>query len=686
MILLPSLSPRKPQLRDIDQMLLPLLYPQLENPFVDLAGVSLDLDQGVSNLVAERVPQFVAIDHASFLTFLKEYYEWMEEEGNPKYVSNRLLDYRDVDDTLDTLLVRFLSEFADGLPSTLANTQTDKRKMVKRMVDFYRAKGTEKSYKTFFRLLYGEEPDLYYPAEDILTLSSGRWTQPTFFRTTANMAASSILELSGRRVHQRGMTHGVISAYGYVEKAEKKLGDGYEFLEAEISGIFGTFEPEREVVYAVTGGATVGEFLFPILKSVGISAAGTGYKVGDEVVVSGSPSGVGARIYVSSVGKIGDIRGVDIQDYGIYYRNKDVLTTTVTNSGSGTSAEIIATGGAGSQSREGFWDGEDGILSGAHKMQDNNYYQSFSYVIKSTRNLSEYKQIFKKMVHPAGFRMFGNFLLSEDLVVTGTADRGYNKAETPIIGHYSPYTFSDDRNLRANGAGGSGGLDLYPAGYLWRLAAGNTYYNATDSISPVSPIFFGTGSSGSLGGITHVTESIGTADSFGPGGSGNAVQGAQFAIEGTADDFDGVSTGTTGGAYWEIYPHWNARDLRAIPQNKTYQVAKIQIDQSPPFGTNQIVRQKTPNLQEATGMHMITSHQVGNTYAFVKVLSGLFRNSGESVLGGISGLLEGPSGGQTASINSVENSHSTSTDSLEMGATIIRNALFEIEIEGLPLT
>jgi hypothetical protein len=667
-------------------MLLPLLYPQTENPFIDLAGVSLDIDQGVSNLVAERVPQFVAIDHTSFLTFLQEYYEWMEEEGNPKYVSNRLLDYRDVDDTLDTLLVRFLSEYADGLPSTLASTQTDKRKMVKRMVDFYRAKGTEKSYKTFFRLLYGEEPDFYYPAEDILTLSAGKWVQPTFIRTTANMADASILDLPGRRVHQRGLTHGAISAYGYVEKAEKKFKDGYEFLEAEISGVFGTFESEREVVYAVTGGATVGEYLFPMLRSAGISSAGTGYKIGDEVVVSGSTSGVGAKIYISSVGKSGDIRGLDILDYGIYYRDKDVLTATVNTSGSGASAEIVVKGGIGFQSREGFWDGEDGILSGAHKTQDNNYYQNFSYVIKSTRNLSEYKQIFKKMVHPAGFRMFGNFLLSEDLTVTGTADRGYNKAESPIIGHYTPYTFSDDRNLRANGVGGSGGLDLYPAGYSWRLAAGNTYYNPTDDVTPPSPIFFFSGTSGPLGGITHVSESTGTAESFGPGGAGNAVQGAQFAVEGTADAFDGVSTGTTGGAYWEIYPHWNARGLtKSFPQNKTYQVSKIKIDQSPPFGTNQIVRQKTPNLQEATGMHLSTFHEAGSTYANIKVLSGLFRNSGETVLGGTSGLLEGPSGGQTASINSVENSHSTSTDSLEMGAITIRNALFEIKIESLSL-
>lgn len=665
-------------------MLVPLLFPPTDNPFIDLAGVSLDIDNGVSNLVAERVPQFVAIDHTEFLTFLQEYYEWMEEEGNPKYVSNRLLDYRDVDDTLDTLLPRFLSEYADGLPTTLASTQTDKRKMVKRMVDLYRSKGTEKSYKTFFRLLYGEEPSLYYPAADILTLSSGKWIEPTFIRTTVNMADSSIPDLTGRRVHQRGLTHGIISAYGYVEEAEKKIEDGYSFLEAEISGVFGSFDPEREVVFAITGGATAGEYLFPIIKSAGISNAGSGYKTGDEVVVTGSTIGAGARIYVSSVGKIGDIRGIDILDHGIYYRAKDQLVATVSNSGSGVGAEILIEGGAGSQNREGFWDGEDGILSGAHKMQDNDYYQSFSYVIKSTRNLNEYKEIFKKMVHPTGFRMFGNFLLSDDLKVEGTADRGYNKAEAPVIGHYTPYVMTDHRSLRANGGGGSGGLDLYPGGYEWKLAEGNTYYNSNDFTFPPSPVFLSSGASGSLGGITHVAESIGIdLATFGPGGSGNAVQGSQFAVDGAATGFDGLSTGTTGGDYWEIYPHWNARDVRSIPIEKNYELAKLDINDDPSFSVNQIVRQKTPYLQEATGIAKFVLSEQGSTFAYVRMLSGLFRPSGESVLGGVSGFLEGPSGGQTAEINSVQSNISTETTTLEMGAVKIGNALFDLEIDSI---
>ena len=583
------------------------------------------------------------------------------------------MDYRDVDDTLDTLTVRFLNEYAEGLPSALASTSTDKRKMVKHMSDLYRAKGTENSYKTFFRLLYNEDIDLYYPSNNILTLSSGKWVEPTFIYTTVNMDAASVQDLPGRRVHQVGLTHGIISAYGYVEKAEQKLKNGYSYLESEISGVYGTFEPLREVFYAITGGAVVNEYLFPVLKSVGISAGGIGYKVGDEVVVSGGTFGVGARVYVSSASEKGSIRGTDILDHGIYYAKEDVLSATVTTSGNGSGAEIIVAGGAGSQNRQGFWDGEDGILSGSSKMQDNNYYQSFSYVIRSTRNISEYKKIFKKMIHPAGFRMFGNFLLSDNIVITGVLDRETKVLESPVIGHYTPYTFSLGKNLRANGLGGSGGLDLYPDGYNWGLAAGNTYYDPNDFESPASPILVG--SSGPLGGITHVIESIGTTASFGPGGALNAVQGAQFAVEGAADAFDGVSTGTTGGAYWEIYPHFNARGFKDLPNVNTYNVSRVQIDRAPTFNLHQIVRQKTPNRQEATGIisALIGPGPTGSHFVYIKSLSGQFTNSGESSgspLGGTSGLLEGPIGGQTASINNVQYGYSTISDVGASGAVM----------------
>ncbi len=73
-------------------------------------GVSLDIDNGVSFLLKDQIPDFVVTDHSKFLDFLTAYYEWMETEGNPKYESNKLLDLRDIDDTIDSFIDYFSGE------------------------------------------------------------------------------------------------------------------------------------------------------------------------------------------------------------------------------------------------------------------------------------------------------------------------------------------------------------------------------------------------------------------------------------------------------------------------------------------------------------------------------------------------------------------------------------------------
>jgi len=45
------------------------------------------------------------------------------------------------------------------------------------------------------------------------------------------------------------------------------------------------------------------------------------------------------------------------------------------------------------------------------KVHDSDFYQKFSYVVKVGRNLSQWKEPFDKLVHPAGFKYFGEVLL-----------------------------------------------------------------------------------------------------------------------------------------------------------------------------------------------------------------------------------------------------------------------------------
>lgn len=55
-----------------------------------------------------------------------------------------------------------------------------------------------------------------------------------------------------------------------------------------------------------------------------------------------------------------------------------------------------------------------GFPSNSSVLQDNNYYQDFSYVVKTDRNIKEYRDVMTNMVHPSGMKMFGE--KSENLV------------------------------------------------------------------------------------------------------------------------------------------------------------------------------------------------------------------------------------------------------------------------------
>lgn len=57
------------------------------------------------------------------------------------------------------------------------------------------------------------------------------------------------------------------------------------------------------------------------------------------------------------------------------------------------------------------WLTNDGFLSDTKYIQDSYYYQSFSYVIKTGQGLGVWRDYVKKILHPAGFRFFGEILV-----------------------------------------------------------------------------------------------------------------------------------------------------------------------------------------------------------------------------------------------------------------------------------
>ena len=73
-----------------------------------------------------------------------------------------------------------------------------------------------------------------------------------------------------------------------------------------------------------------------------------------------------------------------------------------------------------------------GFLSDINKLQDNNLYQSFAYVVRSQQQYNTWKDIFRKTTHPSGFKVFGELEIGGSINVQfSITDTITEQATTP---------------------------------------------------------------------------------------------------------------------------------------------------------------------------------------------------------------------------------------------------------------
>lgn len=146
-----------------------------------------------STFVENQLPGFIRgnPEYALFVQFLQKYYEFLELPGNPIYELRRAKENYDVDLARKTLLRYFKDKI---LPSFPEETELSTERIIKASRDFYAKKGTPDSFKFLFRVLYGQEVDVFLPKTNILRASDGKWQIPQAIRIS--FADESVL-LSG---------------------------------------------------------------------------------------------------------------------------------------------------------------------------------------------------------------------------------------------------------------------------------------------------------------------------------------------------------------------------------------------------------------------------------------------------------------------------------------------------------
>ncbi len=280
-------------------------------------------DKKTSNLVESQFPDFVLDEGPNLVAFIRAYYEWAEQANNVIEVSKNLRNYQDIDNTTEQYLEYFHREIMNSIPrSTLA----DKRKLAKHIKDLYRSRGSELSYQLLFRLLYNEEIEFYYPGEDILRASDGRWVKDSSIRVSSPRVGQ-VANFIGNEIY--GETSG---ATARVNNIVNTFTSGILVDEMYLLDINGTFE-DGERVYIV-GDNSIYATIFGAsgpLQSVTITKGGA-YHRADDLVNFTSTSGTGA---------FGGITGTT---------DTSAVEWSIADGGSGytTGATITISGGSGS--------------------------------------------------------------------------------------------------------------------------------------------------------------------------------------------------------------------------------------------------------------------------------------------------------------------------------------------------
>ena len=231
---------------------------------------------------------------------------------------------RDLDLMTSQYLKFIQQEIASGFPVNFAD-EVDKRTALKNLRDFYQSKGTENSFRLLFRLVFGEDIDLYLPSDDMLRASVGEWEQRTTLRLqvpTTDVLTNEprdVSDIVGQQI--TGQTSG---ATAVVERAQTIIYAGSAFVEADISSKIGTFEADEFVRIAyvdseTNSAITISLQNYGLISSIDVVDGGSNYAVGDQVSVGGS-NGIGTIARVSEVDSItGSVKAIEIIDPGYLY-------------------------------------------------------------------------------------------------------------------------------------------------------------------------------------------------------------------------------------------------------------------------------------------------------------------------------------------------------------------------------
>jgi hypothetical protein len=290
-----------------------------------------------SKLVERQLPEFVRDEYPIFVTFLQKYYEWLETNNQVSYELDALKNSIDLDKA-DNDYLNLIKR--DLMPYFPENILADKRLFLKLITTFYKSNGTPDSVKFLFRALYNENIDIYYPKDDILKASDGKWVLPLSLRI--DTSDNNIFNIEKTKITGR-ISKATAIVEKVIESVDRQLGINYiELYVSNIQRLFATGETidatyNNGVVDVTVSGRLIGALSEIKIDPLNRGLYYNGYDPlipynGDPVTIVGglNPSAnspVGALAYVGNTTK-GSVTDILLTNPGFGFRKTSEISSS----------------------------------------------------------------------------------------------------------------------------------------------------------------------------------------------------------------------------------------------------------------------------------------------------------------------------------------------------------------------
>ena len=365
---------------------------------------------------------------------------------NPIYWARRLPEIRDIDRTIDRFILQFKNKY---LPNVQFVTATNKELFIKNALDFYRAKGTERAIDLFFKLVYGFEANVFYPADDLFKLSDNEWADIKYLEIDY---ADTNINLVGNLI--RGASSG---AEAFAERLVRIKKDTRYINVLYITNLKGDFRTGEQIrTLGLDEDATAK--VVGSLSTIEILSGSPGFVVGEDLIVT-EGRGKGAKIRVTDTETFIGAVDFTLIDGGWGYSND---------------AEIIGS--------------DRTLLLNEYVNSNNEFYQLFDTFKRFERvyqDLISY-EIDSGAIPTTPFEVFG-FDSSNTLVLEGTAVSFDNEDQRLVVNydaqsnlHSNTDAILDAQELRFEVDGQELTANVANNAYLFStsanvIASGNTY-------------------------------------------------------------------------------------------------------------------------------------------------------------------------------------------------------------------